>query len=80
MLAIPAVTSNIETDSEKWGYAFVGTAIDGLLRNLEGEAAIEAYPDFRKRRERANELLLELVGQQPQLFYVRRMEFGIEPI
>ena len=79
MLAIPAVTSNIETDSEKWGYAFVGAAIDGLLRNLEGEAAIEAYPDFRERRERANELLLELVGQQPQLFYVRRMGSGLEP-
>lgn len=78
MLAIPAVTSNIETDSEKWGYALVGSAIDGLLRNLEGEAAIEAYPDFQERRERANELLLELVGQQPQLFYVRRMGPGQE--
>ena len=80
MLAIPAVTSNIETDSEKWGYALVGTAIDSLLRNLECEAAVRAYPDFRECRERANELLLELVGRQPQLFYVRRMGFGLKPI
>lgn len=79
MLAFPADTSKIETDSEKWGYVLVGAAIDSLIRNLEGEAAVKAYPDFRERRERANDLLFDLVGQQPQLFYIRRIGFGQEP-
>lgn len=79
MLAFPADTSNIETDSEKWGYVLVGAAINSLLRNLEGEAAVEAYPDFKERRERANDLLFALVGEQSQLFYIRRMGSGQEP-
>ncbi len=72
-------TLNIETDSENWGYVLVGNAIDSLLRYFEGENATRAYPEFRERRERANELMFDLVGQQPQLFYVRHMGVGREP-
>ena len=79
MLASQADFSIIETDTEDWGYQFVGKTIDSLLCHLEGNTAVEAYPDFRERRERANELMFDLVGQQPQLFYVRRMGAGQEP-
>lgn len=63
MLAFQADSSNTKTNSEKWGYVLVGSAINSLLRNLEGETAVEAYFDFSERRERANELLFDLVGQ-----------------
>lgn len=73
------IVKNIETDSEDWGYVFKGSAIDSLIRNLEGEAALESYPEFRERRERANELIYECVGHEPCLFYVRRKGAGREP-
>ncbi len=73
------IVRNIETDSEDWGYVFKGSTIDSLIRNLEGEAALESYPEFRERRERANELMFECVGQEPCLFYVRRKGAGREP-
>jgi len=67
------------TDSEDWGYVLVGSTSDRLIRNLEGETALESYPEFRERRDRANELMYECVGQQPCLFYVRRKGAGKEP-
>ncbi|WP_414583299.1 translation initiation factor IF-2 N-terminal domain-containing protein [Scytonema sp. PCC 10023] len=70
---------NIKTNSENWGYVLVGSTIDRLLRNLEGDAALESYPEFRERRERANELMFECVGRKPCLFYVRRKGAGKEP-
>ncbi|MFH7024736.1 MAG: translation initiation factor IF-2 N-terminal domain-containing protein [Heteroscytonema crispum UTEX LB 1556] len=64
---------------EDWSYALVGSAIDNLIRNLEGETAVKSYPEFRERRERANELMFECVGQKPCIFYVRRKGSGRDP-
>ncbi|WP_339379190.1 AAA domain-containing protein [aff. Roholtiella sp. LEGE 12411] len=66
------------TDSEDWGYVLVGSTVDRLIRNLEGETALESYPEFWQRRDRANELMLECFGK-PCLFYVRRKGAGKEP-
>ncbi|WP_348535390.1 AAA domain-containing protein [Komarekiella delphini-convector] len=66
------------TDSEDWGYVLVGSTVDRLIRNLEGETVLESYPEFWQRRDRANELMLECFGK-PCLFYVRRKGAGKEP-
>ncbi len=68
-----------KTDPEDWGYVFVGSTVDSFIRNLEGEAAVESYPEFSQRREYANKLMFECVGQKPCLFYVRRKGAGKEP-
>ncbi|MFN6501871.1 MAG: translation initiation factor IF-2 N-terminal domain-containing protein [Nostoc sp. DedQUE01] len=71
-----AKSSKTKTSSEDWSYTFVGSTIDRLIRNLEGESALQAYPEFRQRREHANELMFECVGKKPCLFYVRRKGTG----
>jgi KaiC/GvpD/RAD55 family RecA-like ATPase len=58
--------------AEDWGYVFVGSTVDSFIRHLEGDVGIEAYPDFAERREHANKLMFECVGQKACLFYVRR--------
>ena len=64
---------------EDWSYNFIGSsAIDNFLHDLEGPAALEAYSEW-ERRERANELMFDLVGQEHCLFYVRRRGPGREP-
>ncbi|MCF2148163.1 translation initiation factor IF-2 N-terminal domain-containing protein [Desmonostoc muscorum LEGE 12446] len=73
---LTAKSSKIKTSSQEWGYTFVGSTIDRLIRNLEGESALESYPEFRQRREHANELMFECVGKKPCLFYVRRKGAG----
>ncbi len=59
---------NIET----WGYTLINSTIDNLIRHFEGKETLESYPEFRERRERAQELIFECVGKQPTLFYIRR--------
>ncbi|MGF1990947.1 MAG: translation initiation factor IF-2 N-terminal domain-containing protein [Nostoc sp. ZfuVER08] len=76
---LTAKSAKTKISSEDWGYTFVGSTIDRLIRNLEGESALQAYPEFRERRERANELMFECVGKKPCLFYVRRKGAGKEP-
>ncbi|MFN6559029.1 MAG: translation initiation factor IF-2 N-terminal domain-containing protein [Nostoc sp. ChiSLP01] len=76
---LPAKSTKSKTSSEDWGYTFVGSTIDKLIRNLEGESALKAYPEFRERREHANELMFECVGKKPCLFYVRRKGAGKDP-
>ncbi len=71
-----AKSSKTKTSSEDWSYTFVGSSIDKLIRNLEGESTLQAYPEFRQRREHANELMFECVGKKPCLFYVRRKGAG----
>ncbi|MEH2248630.1 translation initiation factor IF-2 N-terminal domain-containing protein [Nostoc sp.] len=71
-------SSKIKTNSEDCGYMFIASAIDSFIRHLEGKTALEAYPEFRERRDRANELMLECVGKKPSLFYVRRKGAGKE--
>lgn len=71
-------SSKTKTNAEDWGYTFIASAIDSFIRHLEGEAALKSYPDFRERRDRANELMYECVGKKPCLFYVRRKGTGKE--
>ena len=58
---------------------FIASAIDSFIRHLEGETALKSYPEFRERRDRANELMYECVGKKPCLFYVRRKGAAKEP-
>ncbi|MFS0513227.1 translation initiation factor IF-2 N-terminal domain-containing protein [Nostoc sp. UIC 10607] len=75
---LTAKTSKNKTSSEDWGYMFIASAIDSFIRHLEGETSLKSYPDFRDRRDRANQLMLECVGKKPSLFYVRRKGAGKE--
>ncbi|MHC5610590.1 MAG: translation initiation factor IF-2 N-terminal domain-containing protein [Nostoc sp.] len=75
---LTAKSSKIKTTSEDWGYMFIASAIDSFIRHLEGETALKSYPEFRERRDRANELMYECVGKKPSLFYVRRKGAGKE--
>jgi DNA polymerase III delta prime subunit len=75
---LTAKSSKTKTNSEDWGYMFIASAIDSFIRHLEGETALKSYPDFRERRDRANELMYECVGKKPSLFYVRRKGAGKE--
>ncbi len=50
-----------------------------MISNFEGQAVVELYPDFWQRRERANELIFDLLGQEPRLVYVRRKGAGRDP-
>ncbi|MCC5660397.1 translation initiation factor IF-2 N-terminal domain-containing protein [Nostoc sp. XA010] len=75
---LTAKSSKAKTNSEDWGYMFIASAIDSFIRHLEGEATLKSYPEFRERRDRANQLMLECVGKKPSLFYVRRKGAGKE--
>ncbi|PPS40718.1 AAA domain-containing protein [Chroococcidiopsis sp. TS-821] len=79
MLIQADTSSTIETTAENCSYVMVSAAIHSLLRNFDSETAIEAYSDFKERRQRADEILFDLVGQHPQLFYIRRIGTGQEP-
>ncbi len=79
MLIQADTSSTIETTAEDCSYVMVSAAINSLLRNFDSETAIEAYSDFKERRQRADEILFDLVGQHPQLFYIRRIGTGQEP-
>jgi hypothetical protein len=70
--------ATIYNPDEDWGYKFTGKAINSFIRDIEGEAAIENYPEFRVRRNRAEQLMFDLFGQTPYLFYVRRIEQGLK--
>ncbi|MEH1838643.1 MAG: translation initiation factor IF-2 N-terminal domain-containing protein [Nostoc sp.] len=71
-------SSKNKTNSEDWGYMFIASAVDSFIRHLEGESVLKSYPEFRERRDRANQLMLECVGKKPSLFYVRRKGAGKE--
>ncbi|MEH1845597.1 MAG: translation initiation factor IF-2 N-terminal domain-containing protein [Nostoc sp.] len=75
---LTAKSSKTKTYFEDWGYMFITSAIDSFIRHLEGETALQSYPEFRERRDRANKLIYECVGQKPSLFYVRRKGAGKE--
>ncbi|WP_306557853.1 translation initiation factor IF-2 N-terminal domain-containing protein [Nostoc sp. 'Peltigera malacea cyanobiont' DB3992] len=71
---------NIKTDSEKWGYVFLGSsAINSLISNFESQVVLESYREPWQRQERANELIFDLLGQEPRLVYVRRKGAGQNP-
>ena len=73
---LPKIDNSV---SENWGYRFVGNAINNFIRDVESQAALEEYPDFQARRNRAEQLVLDLVGKEPRLFYVRRKGPGQKP-
>ncbi|MFN6480002.1 translation initiation factor IF-2 N-terminal domain-containing protein [Nostoc sp. DedQUE07] len=71
---------NIKTDSQKWGYVFLGSsAINSLISNFESQVVLESYREPWQRQERANELIFDLLGQEPRLVYVRRKGAGQNP-
>ncbi len=63
---------------EDWGFKFTGKAIDNFIRDIEGEAVLASYPEFQDRRNYAEELMFNLVGQTPYLFHVTRQGRGLE--
>ncbi|CBN55034.1 MULTISPECIES: AAA domain-containing protein [Kamptonema] len=66
-------------NEENWGYRFLGNqAIDYLIREIEGKNALLKYPEFSDRRDRAQELLSDILGDEPRPFYVRRKGPGEE--
>ena len=85
---LPGETRNIHsfpTKKEELGYEdcsyrFVGDkSIYNLICALEGKDALEGYWKFEERRDRAEVLLSEIVGQNPCLFYLRRQGKGQQP-
>jgi uncharacterized protein (UPF0147 family) len=74
--ATKVATTRIKQASEQWGYSFVGSTVDNLIRHLDDPSTLAAYPEFGERREYAHELMYECVGQKPHLFYVRRKGAG----
>jgi hypothetical protein len=72
-------TTPLNDREENWGYRFLGNhAIDYLIREMEGKDALLKYPDFSNRRERIQELLSDILGDEPRGFYVRRKGPGEE--
>ncbi|MFB2974481.1 AAA domain-containing protein [Aerosakkonema sp. BLCC-F183] len=64
---------------QKFGYRLVGeSGINNLIGDVEGKAAIDRYFDFAEKRDRAEELLDKILGQEPHLFYLRRRGKGQE--
>ncbi len=70
-------TSN--SASTNWGYKYIAAARDHLIRQIEGSNALNAYPQFRDRDTRADELISELLGSEPCLFYIRRQREARNP-
>ncbi|BDT12330.1 DEAD/DEAH box helicase [Arthrospira platensis] len=58
--------------SNNWCYRYIGAASDRFICYMEGSDALNQYPDFRDRHARADQLINELLGSDPCLFYVRR--------
>ena len=78
-LKCPHCNSEFSTDTRgcgDWGCKFTARAIDSFIRDIEGEVALENYPEFRDRRNRAEQLMFDLFGQTPYLFYVHRIQQG----
>ncbi|MEG4442073.1 AAA domain-containing protein [Microcoleus sp. AT9_B5] len=78
-LSSQIATTPLNDHEENWGYRFLGNqAIDYLIREMEGKDALEKYPEFSDRRDRAEDLLSDILGDEPRLFYVRRKGPGEE--
>src|SRR6476469_2437774 len=75
-----ATTALNQNNEENWGYRFLGNqAIDYLIREIEGKDALLKYPEFSNRRDRAEDLLSDILGDESRGFYVRRKGPGEEP-
>ncbi|MEG4863785.1 MULTISPECIES: AAA domain-containing protein [unclassified Microcoleus] len=79
IFSLPSATEP-RNNNENWGYRFLGDrATDNLIRELEGKDALLKYPEFSDRRDRAAELLSDILGDEPRPFYVRRKGPGESP-
>ncbi|MGB8686695.1 MAG: AAA domain-containing protein [Microcoleus sp.] len=79
-LSSQTATEPVNNNEENWGYRFLGNqAIDYLIREMEGKDALEKYSEFSDRRDRAEDLLSDILGDEPRLFYVRRKGPGEAP-
>jgi DNA polymerase III delta prime subunit len=79
-LSSQIATEPVNNNEENWGYRFLGNqAIDYLIREMEGKDALEKYSEFSDRRDRAQDLLSDILGDEPRLFYVRRKGPGEAP-
>jgi AAA domain len=79
---LPSLTATepLNNNEETWGYRFLGDgATDNLIRELEGKDALLKYPEFSDRRDRAADLLSDILGDEPRPFYVRRKGPGESP-
>ncbi|MDV2993709.1 MAG: hypothetical protein N4J56_003363 [Chroococcidiopsis sp. SAG 2025] len=59
---------------QEWGYKFFGESMKRLIVDVEGKNALAAYPEFRDRLRCAEDIIFNLLGKKPRLFYVRRQE------
>ncbi|MEB3340510.1 AAA domain-containing protein [Okeania sp.] len=64
--------------SQDWGYRFIGSAVDRLVRTQLGESAMKKYPEFSDRRAKAELLMSEILDEDSHLYYVRRQAPGKE--
>lgn len=71
--------TNSNSASHNWGYSYIAAARDHLIRQIEGSNALNAYPQFRDRDTRADELISELLGSEPCLFYIRKQREARKP-
>ena len=68
-----ATTALNQNNEENGGYRFLGNqAIDYLIREREGKNALLKYPQFSNHRERVQEFLSDILGDEPRGFYVHR--------
>lgn len=65
--------------SETWGYRYINGASDRFICQIEGSDVLNAYPQFRDRYIRADQLISELLGSDPCLFYIRRQGEAKQP-
>jgi len=65
-------------NSQDWGYRFLGSAVDKFVRAQLGETAMKKYPEFPKRRAKAEALMSEILDGDAHLYYVRRQAKGKE--
>lgn len=78
-LSLQIATTPLNNNEENWGYRFLGNqAIDYLIREMEGKDALLKYSEFSDRRDRAQELLSDILGDEPRPFYIRRKGPGEE--
>lgn len=70
---MPNTSNSASTD---WGYRYIMAASDRFICQMEGSDALNAYPEFRDRHLRADELICGLLGSEPCLFYIRRQGEG----
>lgn len=68
--------TNSNSEFSNWGYKYINAASDRFICQIEGSDALNAYPEFRDRHLRADELICELLGSEPCLFYIRRQGEG----